>query len=147
MITEHVYLHERLGDYIQRLVADTRPYNPDTDWLRHSPSELVETGVDLGASPRAIIVWGRLAKVWALIVRRRDEVYPEDIQDLAEYVLGHRLLARAARGEPRPDDRRGDQGRRRKNADPMSVLRLACDPLRGPHTRSGLLARPLVHSQ
>src|SRR5215204_747058 len=90
-ITEHVFLHERLGDYIQRLVANTRPYNPDTDWLRHSASELVETGVDLGASPRAIIVWGRLAKVWALLVRRRDEVYPEDIQDLAPYVLSHRL--------------------------------------------------------
>src|SRR6187402_605281 len=90
-ITEHVYLHERLGDYIQRLVANTRPYNADTDWLKHSPSELVESGVDLGASPRAIIVWGRLAKVWALLVRRRDEVYPEDIQDLAQYVLGHRL--------------------------------------------------------
>jgi MoxR-like ATPase len=90
-ITEHVFLHERLGDYIQRLVSNTRPYNPDTDWYRHSASELVETGVDLGASPRAIIVWGRLAKVWALIVRRRDEVYPEDIQDLAQYVLGHRL--------------------------------------------------------
>src|SRR5918994_2694782 len=90
-ITEHVFLHERLGDYIQRLVANTRPYNADTDWLRHSASELVETGVDLGASPRAIIVWGRLAKVWALLVRRRDEVYPEDIQDLAPYVLSHRL--------------------------------------------------------
>ena len=48
-------------------------------------------GVDLGASPRAIICWGRLAKVWALLVRRRDEVYPEDIQDLAQYVLGHRI--------------------------------------------------------
>src|SRR6476660_2293715 len=90
-ITEHVFLHERLGDYVQRLVANSRPYNPDTDWLTHSPSELVETGVDLGASPRAIIVWGRLAKVWALLVRRRTEVYPEDIQDLAVYVLGHRL--------------------------------------------------------
>jgi MoxR-like ATPase len=90
-ITEHVFLHERLGDYIQRLVANTRPYNPDTDWLRHSASELVETGVDLGASPRAIIVWGRLAKVWALLVRHRDEVYPEDIQDLSTYVLSHRL--------------------------------------------------------
>ena len=33
-ITEHVFLHERLGDYIQRLVANTRPYNADTDWLR-----------------------------------------------------------------------------------------------------------------
>ncbi len=90
-ITEHVYLHPKLGTYIQRLVAATRPYNPDTDWNVRSPSELVEHGVDLGASPRAIICWGRLAKVWALLVRKRDEVFPEDIQDLAQYVLGHRV--------------------------------------------------------
>ena len=90
-ISEHVFMHPRLGMYIQRLVAATRPYNPDTDWHVHSPSELVEHGVDLGASPRAIICWGRLAKVWALLVRKRTEVYPEDIQDLAVYILGHRL--------------------------------------------------------
>jgi MoxR-like ATPase len=90
-ITEHVFMHPKLGIYIQRLVAATRPFNPDTDWNVHSPSELVEHGVDLGASPRAIICWGRLAKVWALLVRKRTEVYPEDIQDLAVYVLGHRL--------------------------------------------------------
>ena len=90
-ISEEVFLHERLGIYIQRLVAATRPYNPDTDWLIHSPSELVEHSVDLGASPRAIICWGRLAKVWALLVRRRTEVYPEDIQDLAQYILPHRI--------------------------------------------------------
>jgi MoxR-like ATPase len=90
-ISEHVFLHPRLGVYIQRLVAATRPYNPETDWHVHSPSELVEHGVDLGASPRAIICWGRLAKVWALLVRKRTEVYPEDIQDLAPYILGHRL--------------------------------------------------------
>src|SRR3989449_5366541 len=63
-ISEHVFLHERLGKYIQRLVAATRPYNPETDWHHRSPSELVERGVDLGASPRAIICWSRLAKVW-----------------------------------------------------------------------------------
>ncbi len=91
VISEQVFLHERLGVYIQRLVAATRPYNADTDWLVHSPSELVERSVDLGASPRAIICWGRLAKVWALLVRRRTEVYPEDIQELAPYVLGHRI--------------------------------------------------------
>jgi len=90
-INEHVFLHDRLGTYIQRLVAATRPYNPETDWYTHSPSELVEHGVDLGASPRAIICWGRLAKVWTLLVRRRTEVYPEDIQDLAQYILGHRI--------------------------------------------------------
>jgi MoxR-like ATPase len=91
VINEHVFLHERLGRYIQRLVAATRPHNPDTDWRQHSPSALVESGVDLGASPRAIICWSRLAKVWALLQRRREEVLPEDIQDLAPYVLGHRI--------------------------------------------------------
>jgi MoxR-like ATPase len=90
-INADVFLHDRLATYIQRLVAATRPYNPETDWHTHSPSDLVEHGVDLGASPRAIICWGRLAKVWALLVRRRTEVYPEDIQDLAPYVLPHRI--------------------------------------------------------
>jgi MoxR-like ATPase len=90
-INEQVFLHERLGKYIQRLVAATRPYNPDTDWRVHSPSDLVERGVDLGASPRAIICWGRLAKVWALLIHERDDVLPEDIQELAPYVLGHRI--------------------------------------------------------
>src|SRR5213082_620185 len=91
VISEQVFLHERLGTYIQRLVAATRPYNPDTDWLVRSPSELVERGVDLGASPRAIICWGRLAKVWALLQRERTVVYPEDIQELAPYILSHRV--------------------------------------------------------
>ena len=90
-INEAVFLHERIGRYIQRLVAATRPYNPDTDWLQHSPSPLVERGVDLGASPRAIIVWSRLAKVWALLRHHRAEVYPEDVQELAPFVLGHRI--------------------------------------------------------
>jgi len=90
-ISEKVFLHERLGKYIQRLVAATRPYNPDTEWLTYSPSELVERGVDLGASPRAIICWGRLGKVWALLQRHRTEVLPEDIQDLAQYILSHRI--------------------------------------------------------
>ena len=90
-IGQHVFMHDRMGQYIQRLVAATRPYNPDSGWLQRSPSDLVEHSVELGASPRALICWGRLAKVWALLVRRRDEVYPEDIQDLAPYVLGHRV--------------------------------------------------------
>jgi MoxR-like ATPase len=90
-INAQVFLHERLGKYIQQLVAATRPYNPDTDWMVHSLSPLVERGVDLGASPRAIICWGRLAKVWALLKHERTEVYPEDVQELAPYVLGHRI--------------------------------------------------------
>ncbi len=103
VITEGVYLHDSLARYIQRLVAATRPYNADTDWRQHSPSELVERGVDLGASPRAIICWSRLAKVWALLQRRRAEVYPEDIQDLAPFVLGHRIWLGPHAAAPWPD--------------------------------------------
>ena len=52
---------------------------------------MVEKYVDLGASPRATICWGRLVKVWALLMHGRSEVYPEDVQALARYVLGHRV--------------------------------------------------------
>jgi MoxR-like ATPase len=90
-ISREVFLHESLAKYIRRLVGATRPYAPSSDWRWRSPSELVEKYVDLGASPRATIAWGRLAKTWALLQRRRDEVRPEDIQDLGRYVLGHRL--------------------------------------------------------
>ena len=90
-INELVFLHPRLDKYIQQLVSATRPYNAETDWLIRSPSELVERGVDLGGSPRAIICWGRLVKVWTLLQHHRTEVYPEDIQELAPYVLGHRI--------------------------------------------------------
>jgi MoxR-like ATPase len=91
VITREVYLHESLAKYIRRLVGATRPFNAETDWRTHSPSELVETCVDLGGSPRATICWGRLVKVWALLMHQRSEVYPEDVQALARYVLGHRV--------------------------------------------------------
>jgi MoxR-like ATPase len=90
-ITREVFLHEALAKYIRRLVGATRPYNAETDWRFHSPSELVEKCVDLGASPRATICWARLVKVWTLLKHHRDEVYPEDVQELAKYVLGHRV--------------------------------------------------------
>src|SRR5260370_35195626 len=82
-VNAEVFRHERLGKYIQRLVAATRPYNPDTDWYHRSPSDLVERGVDLGASPRAIIFWGPLAKGWAPLDGPRTQDYPEAIQELA----------------------------------------------------------------
>ena len=90
-IGEQVFLHEALGKYIRRLVAATRPYSPEIGWHQRSPSTLVEQYVDLGGSPRATICWGRLVKVWAVLAGRRAEVYPEDIQALARYVLGHRI--------------------------------------------------------
>ena len=90
-ISREVFLHERLAAYIQRLVAATRPLDAASGWHHRSPSTLVEDYVELGASPRATICWGRLVKVWALLQRRRPGVLPEDIQELARYVLGHRV--------------------------------------------------------
>jgi MoxR-like ATPase len=90
-ISREVFMHERVAEYIGRLVGASRPRHPETGWPHRSPSELVEECVDLGASPRATICWGRLAKTWALLQRRRAEVYPEDVQDLAPYVLAHRV--------------------------------------------------------
>jgi MoxR-like ATPase len=89
-ITREVFLHDSLAKYIRRLVGATRPFNSET-WTHRSPSDLVERCVDLGASPRATICWGRLVKVWALLMHGREEVYPEDVQALARYVLGHRV--------------------------------------------------------
>src|SRR5919206_1884972 len=58
VITREVFLHDALAKYIRRLVGASRPYNAETEWHHRSPSEMVEHGVDLGASPRAIICWG-----------------------------------------------------------------------------------------
>ena len=91
VISERVFLHDALGKYIRRLVSASRPYNADAEGLERSPSTLVEEFVELGGSPRATICWGRLVKVWALINHGRSEVYPDDVQELAKYVLGHRL--------------------------------------------------------
>ena len=91
VIGEQVFLHDAIAKYIQRLVSASRPYDVETEWLQRSPSELVEKYVDLGGSPRATICWGRLVKVWAVLDGEHAEVFPEDVQELARYVLGHRI--------------------------------------------------------
>ena len=91
-IASTIYLDPKLDKYIRRLVVASRPYDKETHEHKfESPSDLVNRLVDLGASPRATICWGHLAKTWALLHGRRDRVYPEDIQNLAPYVLGHRI--------------------------------------------------------
>jgi MoxR-like ATPase len=105
-IAREVFLHEKIAKYVRRLVGATRPSSTSNGATgsagsggagasggadTRSPSELVEKFVDLGASPRATICWGRLAKAWALLERHRNVVFPEDVQELARYVLGHRV--------------------------------------------------------
>src|SRR3989475_1853223 len=38
-ITREVFLHDKLAKYIRRLVGATRPYNAETEWFQHSPSD------------------------------------------------------------------------------------------------------------
>lgn len=90
-ISKQVSLHPKLEKYIRRLVIASRPHNPEIKNFLHSPSELVEEFVQLGASPRAVMCWGPTSKVRALLAGLRDKVYPEDVQALAENVLGHRI--------------------------------------------------------
>jgi MoxR-like ATPase len=47
--------------------------------------------VELGASPRASLMLFRAAKALAAL-RGRDHVLPDDVQELAPRVLGHRLM-------------------------------------------------------
>ena len=116
------------------------PTIPTPTGSTHSPSELVERGVDLGASPRAIICWGRLAKVWALLrARAATEVYPGGHPGSRAVRPRPPHLARPARRQPRPDDRSGDRGRHRAGADPVRTR----DAGRGRRTRRRAARQPV----
>jgi MoxR-like ATPase len=52
--------------------------------------------VVLGVSPRGMLLWQEVAKAWALL-HDRDFVIPDDIQAVAEPVLGVRLVVRNAK--------------------------------------------------
>lgn len=70
-----LYASAALRDYIVALLSQTR----------------VDRRVVLGASPRAGLMLLRAAKALALL-RGRDRVLPDDVQELAEPVLAHRLV-------------------------------------------------------
>jgi MoxR-like ATPase len=82
---EKVYMHEELYDYIISIVETTRI------------NELFSSG----ASPRASIAMLRMARAIALI-NGRDFVTAEDIQNVAQDVLGHRVkISTRAKAEGR----------------------------------------------
>ena len=70
-----VFVHEKIRDYLLRLVNRTR----DSAHLR------------VGGSPRASMALFRMAQAYAAI-RGRNFVIPDDIKDLAHPVLEHRLI-------------------------------------------------------
>ena len=70
-----VHCSEAVRDYILELVEATRK----ADFIK------------LGVSPRGSIALYRMAKAYAF-VKGREYVIPDDIKDLAPYVLAHRIL-------------------------------------------------------
>ncbi len=65
---------DALLDYLQKLVAFTR----------------TDSTFTYGLSPRGSLAWLKAAKAWALMAGR-DYVIPEDIQVVAQAVVGHRV--------------------------------------------------------
>ncbi|HEX9812253.1 MAG TPA: AAA family ATPase [Burkholderiales bacterium] len=81
--TERVHAAEALLDYVQLLIAATR----------ESPSLAV------GLSPRGGLALLRAARAWA-VLEGRALVLPEDVQAVADAVIGHRVrLAPEARAD------------------------------------------------
>ncbi|SNZ15802.1 MoxR-like ATPase [Terribacillus aidingensis] len=74
----NVYMDRQIQQYIVNLAQASRKH-PD---------------VYLGLSPRGSIALARAAKAYAYI-HYRDYVIPDDVQTLAPYVIGHRVLLRS----------------------------------------------------
>ena len=74
---EQVHVSESIGRYIVDLVAATRSH-PE---------------VEVGASPRGALALMKLARGRALL-SERDYVTPEDVKDVADAALAHRLTLR-----------------------------------------------------
>ncbi|MDX9972186.1 MAG: MoxR family ATPase [FCB group bacterium] len=70
-----IFLHDKVRDYILRLIGRTRD----------------STHLTLGASPRASIALFRAAQAYAA-VEGRSYVIPDDVKHLAHPVLEHRLI-------------------------------------------------------
>ncbi len=75
-----VYIHDDLKEYIVRLAQKTREHK----------------AVQMGVSPRGTLWLLKASKAWALM-HGREFVLPDDVKEMAGYVLPHRLLAYAGR--------------------------------------------------
>ena len=72
--SQQVLMSDKLIEYAAECVERTRE----------------DERVQLGASPRALLLWIRAAKAYAF-VEGREYVTPDDLKSLAPYVLAHRL--------------------------------------------------------
>jgi MoxR-like ATPase len=81
---DRVFVHRLVADYVVRLVLATR--RP----VEYHVPELARV-IEVGASPRATLGLVAAARVLALM-RGRDYVLPQDVQEVAMDVVPHRLV-------------------------------------------------------
>ena len=72
-----VAVHPAVRGYLADLVEATRN----------------DEGIELGVSPRGMLIWQQMARAWATL-KGRDFVTPDDVRDVAPEVLSVRLLTR-----------------------------------------------------
>jgi MoxR-like ATPase len=70
-----IFVHQRVREYLVDLVEASR----------------CDPQVELGVSPRGMLLWQRIAQAWALL-QGRDFVTPSDVTRVANPVLSVRLL-------------------------------------------------------
>ena len=70
-----ITVHSRVREYLVDLVEATRD----------------DAAIQLGVSPRGMLLWQRIAQAWALL-QGRDFVTPSDVAHVARPVLSVRLL-------------------------------------------------------
>ena len=78
-ITKEIYVHDLVKEYIVSIVEETR---------KHS-------SLSLGASPRGSLSLYRASQALSLL-RGRAYITPDDVQELALSVLGHRIILSAS---------------------------------------------------
>jgi MoxR-like ATPase len=83
-LTERVFVHDLVQDYVVRIVMATR--KPTEYGLAELDGVIAN-----GSSPRASLGLIAASRAMAL-VRGRDYVLPQDVQDIAHDVLPHRLI-------------------------------------------------------
>ena len=89
---DRVYLDEKIVEYILDLVIATRPGHRANLSSRQADARLsnIDTEIEYGASPRAAIALALAGKANALLANRAY-VVPQDIKDVANDVLRHRI--------------------------------------------------------
>ncbi len=79
-LADSIYIHNDLKEYLVKISQKTRDH----------------ASIRMGVSPRGTLWLMKAAKAHALL-QGRDHVVPDDIKELAEYVLAHRMITYSGR--------------------------------------------------